>query len=129
MSATVELVVTADAGGVRRSLGPIAWVVLEELASTSSRRTEVVSTNVRDLAEALGLNKDTVSRALNRLIGAGMLVRRHQPVVAGRFGPGSYQLRLPPGLRVETEEPPRRTPATPPQPTRTTSQLSLIDID
>ena len=60
-----------EAAELRRVLGPTAWTVLEELAVQAQRdgsRLVVRSTNVRDIAGCLALNKDTVARALARLI-------------------------------------------------------------
>ena len=84
---------------LRRVLGPTAWTVLEELAAAADRdvpRLVVRSTNVRDLAARLALNKDTVAAALARLIATGVVIRRPQERVAGcRFGAVAYELVLP----------------------------------
>ena len=61
-----------DAGecaALRRSIGAIAWFVLEELAFRATAEgdgTLIVQVSTRELAEALALNKDTVTRALRR---------------------------------------------------------------
>ena len=84
---TDELVVTPAATSIRRSLGPTAWVVLEELAASPA------AMNVRGLADTTGLNKDTVARALGRLIAAGIVRRRPQPNDrGGRFLGAGYEL-------------------------------------
>jgi hypothetical protein len=94
---------SAESRPLRRSLGPTAWAVLEEMAldaDADEAGVVIASTNVRDLAEALGLVKDTVARALNRLIVVGVVARRPQHQSAGRFGAVVYDLRLPAGLSI-----------------------------
>ena len=112
-----ELVVRAECSGLRRTLGPTAWVVLEELALAPT-------TNVRDLARRLDLNKDTVAGALGRLIAAGIVTRQPQRADGrGRFRPAGYTLRLSAGLRVIQATPKSPTP----NPSRTqTDQLTLL---
>jgi DNA-binding transcriptional MocR family regulator len=95
---------TAEASSreLRRRLGPIGWVVLEDLLLDAepdpATGALVVATSVRRLATQLGLSKDTVARALSQLIEADLVGRL--PVsrdAAGRFGRGGYQLH-PDGL-------------------------------
>jgi DNA-binding transcriptional ArsR family regulator len=75
-----------------RSVGPLAWVVLEELALRTQCCSEaVVETNVRALASDLGVGKDTVAQALARLIDLG-LVRCHAQRRAGRYTGSAYEL-------------------------------------
>ena len=100
--------------------------MLEELCLQAAvGDSSSVVTNVRSLAERLELNKDTVTRAVNRLIAAEVLVRRPQSTDAShRFGPVTYSLRLPAGLRLVAG-------TTSPKPTRTVhrdGQLQLLDI-
>ncbi len=62
-------------GELRRLLGPTAWMVLEELwlrADASGR----VPCGVRAMGRDLGLDKDTVARALQRLREVGLVDRR-----------------------------------------------------
>jgi hypothetical protein len=59
-----------ECSALRRSLGATAWFVLEELLLRATAELDgrlVVQVSTRELAEALGLNKDTVTRALARL--------------------------------------------------------------
>jgi hypothetical protein len=71
------------AGPLRRQLEPTGWTVLEELVL---RATEArVSCGVRAIAVALGLDKDTVARALRRLRAAGLVEL---------LGPGAYRVRV-----------------------------------
>lgn len=74
----MKVVVTADTREFRRAVGVTAWCVLEELlldASRDDRGRVVVSTNVRRLAAALGVSKDTAARAVARLVRAGVVER------------------------------------------------------
>ena len=60
----------AECAALRRSLGATAWFVLEELAlraTADAAGTLTVQVSTRELADALALNKDTVTRALGRL--------------------------------------------------------------
>jgi DNA-binding transcriptional ArsR family regulator len=78
-----------------RELGPTAYVVLEELVSvaTADGAALVASSNVRQLACDLGLSKDTVARAVRRLLAAGAVVRMSSPRSGrGRFGTAAYRL-------------------------------------
>jgi len=72
------LVLTGAAGSAKAALGPTAWAVLEELTLGAERGGDgrlVATTSVRRLAAALGLDKDTVARALARLSSAGYVLR------------------------------------------------------
>jgi DNA-binding transcriptional ArsR family regulator len=79
-----------------RQIGPTPWAVLEDMAGDAVRDDPgqlVVATNVRQLALNLGLSKDTVSRALRRLVDAGLVARRAAGrTEGGTFGPGVYVL-------------------------------------
>ena len=86
-----------------------AWFVLEELAlrsSTDRDGTLTVQVSTRDLADALALNKDTVTRALARL-------REHKciGVVARGGSAGAARLSVhTPGLSMFESERQSRTP-------------------
>jgi DNA-binding Lrp family transcriptional regulator len=71
----LNVVVTSDARAFRRAVGVTAWAVLEELVLDADADALVACTNVRRLAAQLGVSKDTVARALNRLARAGIVVR------------------------------------------------------
>jgi len=75
------VVVRRSATEIKAAVGPVAWVVLEELALERciGGRDHVVATSVRRLAAAPRLDKDTVVRALHRLRDAGRLTPRLQP--------------------------------------------------
>ena len=90
------VVATAPARQLRRSLGPMAWAVLEDLALDAQRDDRgalTAATNVRRLAANLGVSKDAAARALGRLLDAGLVLRlpprRH---AEGTFGPICYRL-------------------------------------
>jgi DNA-binding MarR family transcriptional regulator len=65
---------------VRASVGPVAWVVLEELVMSAedSPRSIEVATTVRDLAAVIGLSKDTIASGLRRLVHHGLVTREDQ---------------------------------------------------
>lgn len=89
-----QLVVTARAATVRRSLTPSAWLVLEELA-VGADTVGIATTNSRRLAADLGISKDTASRAMQRLIAAGLVERiEGRNDSTGRFGAIAYRVDL-----------------------------------
>lgn len=84
------VVLTHAARSAKAALGPTAWVVLEELALGAERHSDgrlFVSTSVRRLGAVLGLDKDTVARALARLRAAGFVLRctAERPVNASSY--------------------------------------------
>lgn len=94
------LVLGSAASAWRRSLGPLSWVVFESLAEGSIERsgTTVSEKSVRALADELGLAKDTVARAIQRLQRAGLVSRIDARLTDGRFGRGCYVLDIPDDL-------------------------------
>jgi hypothetical protein len=78
---------------VARRVGPLAWVILEDLALRARPRADglVVETNVRELARGLCVGKDTVAKALARLINAGLISVRPWRR-AGRFAGCAYAI-------------------------------------
>lgn len=88
---------------MRRTIGPIAWIVLEVLsehAHDEGGRT-VSCRSVRDIAAELRLADDTVARALRRLADSRLVVHEADRGPEGRFGFGRYVLTLPPNVFVE----------------------------
>lgn len=121
-----DVVLTADCGGLRRRLGPTAWVVFEELLAVSTGTGERcrACVSVRGLGRALGLNKDTVARALIRLAAAGLVEATQTRTGSGVYSTSSYRLTVPASITLRT--PPR--PATVEQataPSSTGAQLTL----
>jgi DNA-binding transcriptional MocR family regulator len=113
-------------------------VVLEELTSLASPDGEagvvVVATNLRDLADAVGLGRDAVAGALQALALAGWVRSETSRGSRGRFGAGRYLVssssaprRLPAGVPTR---PPRAvsTTTTSPQLPQLPQQLSLLDL-
>jgi DNA-binding transcriptional ArsR family regulator len=86
------IVVGARAVKMARRVGPTAWTVLTVLAvdAEPDGGRMIARASVRSLAAALGLNKDTVGRALARLRRAELVIR-----VTGRFEVGVYRLTVP----------------------------------
>lgn len=138
MSTERRLVLTAGTVELRRRLDPTAWVVFEQLLleSISNGDTCEASVSVRSLATQLGVAKDTVARALNRLRRAGLVDASQSRTATGVYATGIYTLTIPTSITVDdhTTPPsptsPSTTPtATPaPRPTRTsatTTQLAL----
>ena len=99
-----DVVVAGDCGGLRRRLGPTAWVVFEELLAVSTGTGERCSAcvSVRELGRALGLNKDTVARALTRLAAAGLVVAVQTRSASGVYATGSYRLTVPASITLRT---------------------------
>jgi DNA-binding transcriptional ArsR family regulator len=91
-----ELSVTPECRTIRATVGPVAWVVLEELALTATRgRSLETATTIRDLADAVGLSKDTVASGLRRLMKHGLVTRVAQrDRRSGCFGNSVYRLHL-----------------------------------
>lgn len=103
--APVRLEVDMAVGAqLAREVGPAAWVVLEGLAArtTSTGRGHEARTSVRDLAVGLGVSKDTVARAVNKLIRVDVVERSgFGQDEAGRFVARTYRVHLQrAGLRV-----------------------------
>ena len=78
-----------------RRVGPLAWVLLEELALRAEARPDglTVETNVRDLGATLNVGKDTVAKALGRLADFGLLHPQARRV-AGRYAGCVYVLDI-----------------------------------
>lgn len=109
-----EVVVSEDARPVRSKVGPVAWVILEELVGCGEDRPRSVhvATTVRRLAEAVGLSKDTVASGLRRLMREGLVTREDQrDRSSGCFGRSLYKVDLSrTGLRTSSTAGP--TPVT-----------------
>ena len=78
-----------------RRVGPLAWVLLEELALRAEARPDglTVETNVRDLGATLNFGKDTIAKALGRLTDLGLLQPQARRV-AGRYAGCAYVLDI-----------------------------------
>jgi hypothetical protein len=96
--------VTAPGRDVRRIVGPIAWVVLEELVAqgeSQSANGGSIDTRLDSLAEELGLSTPRVRAAVGRLTALG-IVEREQPRSPGthRFASTRYRIVGTTGLVV-----------------------------
>jgi DNA-binding transcriptional MocR family regulator len=82
---------------LRRRVGPVAWVVLEEVLqrSTGDGDDVVAQVSIRSLASSLGLAKDTVARAVGRLRDLGVIEAAQARSRSGVFEAGSYRLAVP----------------------------------
>jgi DNA-binding transcriptional MocR family regulator len=121
MSTERRVVLTAGTVELRRRLDPTAWVVFEQLLleSTGNGDTCEASVSVRSLSAQLGLAKDTVARALNRLRLTGLVDASQSRTATGVYATGIYTLTIPPSITYDHTSPP--TSATP----TATTQLSL----
>ena len=92
------LVVTGTSRELRRSLGVIAWAVLEDVvldAVVDPAGRLVASTNVRRVAGHVGMSKDTAAAALTRLARRGLVERQPADRTGrGLFGRSVYVLHL-----------------------------------
>jgi hypothetical protein len=101
-----RLVIDVDAASsVRQRVGPIAWFVLEALATQApagQARVELTCSS-RAVGELLDLSKDTVARALRHLATAEIVERiDHRNSFTGRFESSAYLVDLAAaGLSVE----------------------------
>jgi len=113
-------------------VGPISWVVLEEMLqrSTGTGDHVVAQVSVRSLASTLGLAKDTVARAVRRLRDLGVLDAVQARSGSGVFDAGSYRLSIPVACLSVAELPqlPSSAPraARPPSVCASSGQLSLL---
>jgi DNA-binding transcriptional regulator YhcF (GntR family) len=102
-------------------------MVFEELVivSTATSAGWQASMSVRSMAARLGLAKDTVARALNRLRRAGLVTPVQSRTSAGVFAAGRYLLTIPESITIQaahhTTPPSRRSH--PPRPI--VAQLAL----
>lgn len=136
----MNVVVTADARELRRAVGVTAWCVLEELVLGAELDADrvVVSTNVRRLAVAVGVSKDTAARAVARLMRAGVVERVTKARgKRGTFPTAVYAVDVArvPGLMTNPRTPtttskpqPPSTPRTHSTPRFTNPQPSLFEL-
>jgi DNA-binding transcriptional MocR family regulator len=127
-----RLLIDLDAAAkLRREVGPVGWVVLEVMASSTTPASPEAVCSARSLAEAVGVSRDTVARALRHLIQLRLVVRiERRDELTGRFGTSSYRLELVAvGIRVVNASPGEGSPqqrAFEPKPKVTIDQLTLI---
>ncbi len=98
-----RIVVGPASAELRRSLRPIEWVVLEDVALDARPDGDgalVAPTSARRVAERLGLTPGATAGALARLRSAGLVTHARQAGPAGRFGLSAYVLGPVPGVEV-----------------------------
>jgi hypothetical protein len=91
------VLVTAGARKLCRAVGATAWAVLCDVTLDAEPDPEgrlAAATNVRRIADHLGISKDTAARALARLGHAGLVGRGSAPRQNGRFMASVYVVRL-----------------------------------
>lgn len=107
---------SVDSRPLRRSLRPLAWVILEEVAldAVVEDGRLVARTSARRVAEHLGINPGTAAEALRLLVRRGLVRLEREKGPSGRFGLSVYQLAPAAGLCVVgpcTAEPRMVTPS------------------
>jgi DNA-binding transcriptional MocR family regulator len=91
------VLVTAGARKLCRAVGTTAWAVLCDVTLDAEADPEgrlAAATNVRRIADHLGISKDTAARALARLNDAGLVGRHRARSESGRFTTPTYVVRL-----------------------------------
>jgi hypothetical protein len=102
------VVLTAAGRMVCRAVGTTAWAVLADIAldaEADAHGNLVAATNVRRIADHLGISKDTAARALGRLVDAGLVVRHCRRGAGGHFVRSLYEVRRQPGGGVTVVAP------------------------
>jgi hypothetical protein len=110
-----DIALTEACRPVRAAVGPVAWVVLEELVAIGECTSLTIrsTTSVRQLGTDLRLSKDTVAGALRRLIAGGLVQRvDERNDASGRFGGSTYLVDLAAiGMAWGTPAAPRPSPS------------------
>lgn len=93
---------SVDSRPLRRSLRPLAWVILEEVAldAVVEDGRLVARTSGRRVAEHLGINPGTAAETLRLLARRGLVRLEREKGPAGRFGLSVYQLAPVAGMCV-----------------------------
>jgi len=98
-SARCRVVLGPAAHVLRRRVGAMAWMVLEEMLEQSDSDGDadglVAAVSVRSLAGSLGVAKDTVHRATRRLRDLGVIEAHQTRTSSGSFAAGGYRLSIP----------------------------------
>ena len=91
---------------VRAAAGPLAWVVLEDLALVAdvdpSTGRVVAHTSAARIAGRVGLTKGTAARALQQLRAVGLVVLDRPLGDRGRFDGSAYRVLPVDGLHLES---------------------------
>jgi hypothetical protein len=96
------VIVRDGSRALRRSVRPVVWLVLEELALNAVTVDGIVaaSTSARAIAADLGLDPATTASALRVLRDRGLIELTRETGAAGRFGLSVYRLAAIPGVEV-----------------------------
>lgn len=94
MAPTARLVLGEGAAAARRRLGPTSWAALEVLVDLSDDGACRVVASVREVADQLGLSKNSAHRAIRRLVEAGLVAPTQERAADGRFLAGAYRLEV-----------------------------------
>ena len=96
------MIVRDGARALRRSVRPVVWLVLEELALNAVMIDGILtaSTSARAIAAELGLDPATTASALRVLRDRGLVELTRETGAAGRFGLSVYRLGPIPGVEV-----------------------------
>ncbi len=91
-----SLVLGPLADQTRRSLGPLAWAALEALVADARAidGVHVANITVRDLADLLGIAKNTAHRALLALRQSGLVEPLQSRSTSGQFAAGAYRVTV-----------------------------------
>jgi hypothetical protein len=97
-----RVLLTAECRPLRRSLRPLVWVILEEVAleAVVADGRLVARTSARQVAERLGIDPGTAASALTALRQRGLVSSSREKGPAGRFGLSVYDLHPVSGLSV-----------------------------
>lgn len=87
---------------LRRTLRPLIWMTLEEVALDAVLEDGrfLARTSARQIADRLGLDPTTVAKALQALRKRGLVLLEREKGPAGRFGLSVYALGPVPGLTL-----------------------------
>lgn len=101
----------------KQAVGVTAWVVLEDIvldATLDAEGQPVAVTSVRRIAAHLGVSKNTVQRALTRLLAAGLVTyETERELNRGAITRSRYRVALDAGLAVYLDARPSNEVATP----------------
>ena len=106
ITAAGGVLVSRASRALRRSLTPLEWVVLEDVALDATDYGNgglAAATSARQVAEHLGVSPGSAARALSRPCSLGLVTHDRQPGPGGRFGLSLYRLVPPPGIEVVGE--------------------------
>lgn len=96
------VLLSASCRPLRRSLRPLAWLVLEEVALdvVEEQGRVVARTSARQIAQQLKIDPGTAASALRTLRDRGLIRTFREQGQAGRFGLAVYELVPVDGLRL-----------------------------